>query len=344
MNRKSHYVFLGAGVTLLAVLGAFVFLLTPTQADNAFPASVSQPQKEAILAVASGKESVEAKTEETDITFAPEQADNNPQTDKPLSTPVSEEGEFVPELSTVENPETDLDQISHQISTLVAKNESALLGKPGWFYEKHENYAPLKYASNTGDIYGIPVTTLLGTDTTTHEEWYGVDPQGYFEQKIGRSIDANGITRTRWAITNGYFVTLEFVGVTEFAISPQPEARQKAPLGDGFDDYLAMFQGAGAKVIAWYDNDLYIVTMTTMYDEPYTNILGELVSSDQTKYGFNLDTGAIQLFEVTYQTSDSDGEWIVLERSVLLEQRLVESLPAEVAQALQQASALTEGN
>lgn len=341
MKRKSQYVLLGAGVTLLAVLGAFVLLLTPTRAYNPFPSSANKPEKDEILDVALEKESAGAESEGNDIRLAPADLNDSARTDQQLSTPISEAANFVPALSTAENPETNIAQILHQISILVAKNESSLFGKAGWLYEKHEHYMPLKYASNTGEIYGIPVSDLLGSDTVTREEWFGIDPQGYYEQKVGRTIDANGITRTKWAIANGYFVSLELVGVTDFAMHPE-QSGYHPPLGGDFSDYVAMFQGEGAKVMAWYDNDLYIITMTTRYAEPYTNVVGELVQSQETKYGFNLDTGAIQLFEVTYQTSDN--EWVVLERSLLLEQRIVEGLPTEVDQALQQASMLTKGN
>jgi hypothetical protein len=95
-------------------------------------------------------------------------------------------------------------------------------------------------------------------------------------------------------------------------------------------------------ITAWYDADQYVVVFTRINDEPKMNVVGELVQSKQTKYQFNLETGAIQLFEVTYQTTN--GEWVVLERSLLLEQRVVENLPSEAVQALNKASMLTEGN
>ncbi len=335
MQRKFQYILMGAGLTLFVILGALTFLLSPAQASHSSDVTANEPITNTKVTLNEERPSTTSTTSTTTNTTV---ALNE---QLPLAA-APEEKANSSGLSTPENPETDVTKILEQIRILVEKNEANLFGKPGWLYEKHEYYSPLKYVSNTGDIYGIPVTELYGTDTVTNEEWYEIDAQGYFQQKVGHMTDANGTIRNQWATTNGQFIALSLVGVTEHAIRPA-DTINKPPLGSDFPAYLEMVQSEKqTSITAWYDADQYVVVITKVNDEPKMNIVGEFVQGKQTKYQFNLETGAIQLFEVTYQTAN--GEWIILERSLLLEQSVVENLPPEAMQALNEASTLTEEN
>ncbi len=331
MQRKFQYVLMGAGLTLLVIFGALTLLLPPAQASNSFSVPADDPR-------ANEKTSdvtIEDRTSSPEIRVV-----ENLQTNGNISETISKETDSRPELSTKENPETDIAKIIEQLGMLAEKNEARLFGEPGWLYVKHESYWPLKYMSNTGDIYGIPVTELYGTDTVTHEEWYEVDAQGYFQQKIGQITDANGITRNQWAISNGYFIALSLNDATEQAISPHTTNSSALPVASDFSTLLEMAQNEGHTITAWYAADQYVLVYTKTLDEPKTNYAGELVQRSQVKYQFNLETGAIQLFEVTDQLTN--GEWIVKERSVLLEQYMVENLPTAVEQTLNEAATLVE--
>jgi hypothetical protein len=322
-RRKFQYVLMGAGLTLFVILGALI-LLSPAQASHSSDQTANEPVKD------TGETTNEERPSTTTVALSEE---------RPAVAELEEKDDR-PNLGTPENPETDIAKILEQIRILVEKNETNLFGKPGWLYEKHEHYLPLKYTSNTDDIFGIPVTDLYGTDTVTREEWYKIDAEGHFQQKVGQTTDANGIIRTQWAKTNGQFVSLELVGVTEHAIRPA-DTINNPPLGSDLPAYLEMVETKRTtSVAAWFQTDQYVVAIKDT--ESFVNMIDELIQSTQIKYQFNLETGAIQLFEVTQQTSD--GEWVVFERSLLLEQTVVEDLPPGAAQALSEASALTGGN
>lgn len=327
MQKKFRYSLIGGGLIFIAALGSLFPLLAPVRAGNSSNAFANElTNTKPTTNIVSEAQLV---TQEFSTTA-------NLETSINISTSKSEDD--YPALPTEADPETDISKILEQTRMLVEKNEANLFGKPGWLYEKHEHYWPLRYASNTGEIYGIPVTELFGSDTVTREEWYEIDEQGYFRQKVGQTTDAGSVIRTQWAVTGGQFISLELVGVTEQAIHPA-DSVNKPPLGSDFPAYLEMVQSEKqTNITAWYDTDQYVVVITTVKDEPEMNSAGESIQSTQIKYQFNLETGAIQLFEVSDQTTN--GEWIIRERSLLLEQNIVENLPLNATQILQEASVL----
>ncbi len=334
MQRKFQYMVIGAGLTLLVIFGALTLLLPSTQASN----SANVPANDPGLNTNFLNEELSISTESRSGSTLGMAA--IPETNQDTSEGVSEERGISPELSAVDNPETDVSKILEQIMVFVEKNEANLFGQPGWLYQKHEYYQPLKYVSNTGDIYGISVIDLYGTDTVTHEEWYEVDTQGFFERKIGQMTDTNGVIRNQWAVTNGSFIALSLVNATEEAIRSEHTIRSAIANESDFATLLEMAQEDGQIISAWFEGNQYIVMYTTIYDEPRTNNADEAVQGSQVIYGFNSETGAVELFEVKRQLTS--GEWIVTERHILLEQRMVEELPPILKQKLDEAATLVE--
>lgn len=110
---------MGAGLTLLVVFGALTLLLPPAQASESDSSSVltDDPRANARADILADEKTLAVTTE--DRTISPEiRTVENSQTNENTSEIVSEDIDSRLELSTAENPETDVAKILEQLGRL----------------------------------------------------------------------------------------------------------------------------------------------------------------------------------------------------------------------------------
>lgn len=322
MKNKFQYIMMGSVITLLVIAGAFIlsFRSASADADTSLPvqntSSVSLPSAEV------------SKIETTIFTNAPEK--NTSQVGNLVGeTNASQVGL----LGTDNSPQTDIDEIIKYVTELVTKQEESILGKPGWLHIQDEVFYPVEFRGNGEPALGMTTADLYPDDITISEEWYLVDEQGYYQQRVGHIQTTEGRILQRVVSSDGKTVNL-----TLQAADPNYEkielrfAQEKANLDHNLLYMLQMAKQYETEVSAWYEGGKYIVTFTNWYEEPdkFMNS-GTTVFGSQEKYVLDQNSGAFLSGEFLL----NDGEnWFVLEQTTNLTSEIIEKLPEEAMQSL----------
>lgn len=249
------------------------------------------------------------------------------------------------DLGTLENPVTDVTKIIAQVKALAEIYQANVLGKAGWFYHRYENYIPVEFLTNTGEIDGIPVAELHPDDTMIRQECLLIDVNGQSSQKVGYATDQEGIIRGRWAVTSGKWVNLQLIGATPDAIREAPPRPDRVTY---VEDLVVILEAVQKDPLhsatAWQEDNVYIIVLKARYEPPITvvNINNAISESAQSIYTFDLSSGAIQQIEHVLQ--NVDGNSITSERLTYLEQGYVDELPPTAAQIMNEATTLAGGS
>ncbi|MBX3055615.1 MAG: hypothetical protein KF770_04000 [Anaerolineae bacterium] len=336
VQRKFQYILMGAGLTLVVVLGTLAILLLPAQASNTIGVRTNEQSAATRLVVeqptadvVSGNEHVEVIYTATDVEVAQPVVVNVEE--QPVST----------DLGTVENPVTDVTKIIAQVQALGEIYQANVLGKSGWFYHRYEDYIPVEFLSNTGEIDGIPIAELHPDDTMIRQQWLLIDASGQSSQKVGYATDQEGIIRGRWAVTSGMWVNLHMIGASPDAIREAPPRLDRVTYVEDLIGILeAVQKDPLLSATAWQEDNVYILVLKARYEPPMTfvNINHAIFEGAQSIYTFDLNSGAIQQTEHLLQ--NVDGNFIIGERLTYLEQGYVNELPPTAAQIMNEATTL----
>jgi hypothetical protein len=349
---KLHYVMIGVGITILAMLGGMSLFRQEASATQ----DVTQGKTTVAVATDSvARQEVDVSQGETQVDdeVAPsampvvEEQKEAKSMDAERPSPAPNSGHSLSsDLGTVENPETDVDKIMAQLDGLLTTYETSVLGQPGWLYSKYQDFLPAEFRSNTGRVFGVPVSELYPDDQMIQEQWFYVDASGYYTKHVGHMVDKDGVIRLRGALVDGFDVNLTLKEVTSEAVSQVDMVPRKFHLDGGVQVALASIQegrtGESAEDFmatktsearAWREDGQYVVVIESVYDEPSGRGPSEepLIGA-QLKYAFDLDTGALQYSEASYKTIH--GEWFTFERITILALELIDELPAAARQTL----------
>lgn len=331
MKSTFQYVLLGVGLIFLTIGGALFLGGEEAKAiDESTNLSLARAPKVAPREVASGENR------------EPEQIEvRSSSSDAPPVEQRSTEGNEISFQATADNPVTDIDTITLQVSELITKYEQQFPGETGWFYRKVEHYSPPEYHSNTGEIFGVPVEGTRPEATMFKEQWFLIDETLHYDRQVGHDTDQQSIVRNRWAITDGMFVHLTYVDATEHAVSEAVPREYRRVSWDGMLELLNVATEHGGTVEAWRDGDEYMLVMNQTNEEP---IQLELVNvsaiGTQKEWVIDLASGAIKSQTTSIQTEDSS--WVIHERKVTLVEGMVEQPPAEALQTLQEAAQIVQ--
>ncbi len=333
-QRTFQFILMGAALTLVVVLGVFAILLPPAQASSARTNEQSavtslevEPLTEAD--VISGNDHTEVINTATDVEVA-----------QPVEVTVVDHPAGAG-LGTLENPVTDVTQIIAQVQALGEKYQANVLGKSGWFYHRYENYIPVEFLTNTGEIDGIPIAELHPDDTMIRQEWLMIDASGQSSQKVGYATDQEGTIRGRWAVTSGKWVNLQLIGADPDAIREAPPRPDRVTYVEDLVGILeAVQKDPLLSATAWQEDNVYTIVLKARFEQPMTfvNINNAIFEGEQSIYRFDLGSGAIQQTEHVLQ--NVDGNSITGDRVTYLEQSYVEELPPTAAQIMNEATTL----
>lgn len=333
MSRKFHAFSVAAICMLLAIWGTLTFSSLSAQVDEDKTMTTGN-LGEAMMAQAT---LVVARPLPPPLFPTQVTEEGKVVVERPSATP-----EPTPDLGTAENPQTDPDKIFAEVKAFIEQYDAAIVGQSGWFYVRDEDYQPKEILhSNTGFIDGFPVEQLYPDETMIGEEWYWVDAEGNYEQKVGYTTDQTGAIRLGVAITDGKIVFFPFARVTSEGIHEQPPLLSITlgePTVTYFDEILHHSQSSAQ---AWREDNSYVVFINHDQSPHKTdNIEDFTIVGGQIKCWFDLTSGAIQRYESVLR--EADGRLLINERVTYLERQYVAELPPEAAQLLEEAVQLIE--
>jgi hypothetical protein len=327
MSRKFHVLSVAAVLILLVVWGVLTYSLSSAQVNK--PTSNEFGQANNGLATL-----VVARPLSTPLAPTPAFVENEIVVERPSATP-----EPTPNLGTAENPETDPDKIFAQVKVLVERYDNTVVGQAGWFYRRSESSSPPELMSNTGEIFGVPVSELNPGGTLLGHEWLLVDVNGEYDQSVLYNTDQAGTIRGGLVNINGKSVHFPFARITSEAIYDQPPIRSIA-LGETTINYFKeVLPLPNNSVTAWREGNSYILVLN--YDTSAFKLWDNsdvLVVGGRTQYWFDLTSGAIQQHESYLR--DAEGNFIFQEHGTNLGWEYVTELPSEATALLEEAAQL----
>jgi hypothetical protein len=328
MKGKFQYIMVGALMTLFAISAAFIFSLQHTSAQGSPPA-LEQQTEPTSLPTATASATAVIETANTAEALDPVLAAESSLSD--AAQPASP--------GTAENPQTNLDEIADYAAKLTSIYEESILGKPGWLHIQLEEYLPVEFRGNGEPAPGLTMAELYPDEVTILEDWYLIDEQGYYQQRVGHTRTVDGQILQRVVTANG-----ESVNLTIQAVDPTYEkevlrsVNDKVPLQIYSIPYLLQTarEYKKSEVRAWLEDDKYMITVTFWYEELDKLMNTEtLIYGTQNKYTIEANTGTVLSVELLL----NDGKtWILHSqmRNYLVE--LVDKLPEEAQQTLTTAS------
>ncbi len=324
MKGKFQYVLFGAVMTLLAISAALVFSLQRTSAQVSPPIPEQQTKP------------ISLPTVTASVTAVIETANTAEALDPVLSTESSlSDTAQTPSPGTAENPQTNLDEIADYAAKLTSIYEESILGKPGWLHIQVEEYLPVEFRGNGEPAPGLTMAELYPDEVTILEDWYLIDEQGYYQQRVGHTRTVDGQILQRVVTANG-----ETVNLTIQAVDPTYEkevlrsVQDKVPLQIYTIPYLLQTarEYKKSEVSAWLEDGKYVITVTFWYEELDKFMNTEtLIYGTQGKYTIDANTGTVLSVELLL----NDGKtWFLHSqmRNYLVE--LVEKLPEDAQQTL----------
>lgn len=322
MKHKFQYIMVGSLITMLVIAGAFTLLFRSTSADATTPLPVQD-------APVASLPSAEVSKPETTV-FINEPEEITSQSENLIREANTSQ---VGLLGTDNNPQTDIDEITKYVTELVTKQERAILGKPGWLHIQDEIFYPVEFRGNGEPAPGMSVADLYPHDVTISEEWYLVDEQGYYQQRVGHIQTTEGHILQRTVTSDGELVNLTIQEANpSYEKSELQFVQEKVNLDHNLLYMLQMAKQHETEVSAWHEDDRYIVTFTGWYEEPDKFMNFEtIIFGFQDKYVLDQNSG----FFLSSEHLLNDGEnWFVLEKITNLNSEIIEKLPEEAAQSL----------
>jgi hypothetical protein len=166
MQRKFQYIMLGAGLTLLVLIGTFAFLSEQAQAGVIPPKTVDPID-----------ETVTTNTDRVREQNRIERANtNNPLEADYIVGEKLPEREVTKELETIDDPLTETEIIIQTVTEFAQKQEESLLGKSGWIHVVTQPHAPEDqrgsnsvHIGSTGEVVS---RDELVPDSAQFETWY----------------------------------------------------------------------------------------------------------------------------------------------------------------------------
>jgi hypothetical protein len=328
MKGKFQYVLFGAVITLFVISGALMFSLQRTAAQvsppileqHTEPTSLPEPTASATAVIETAN-----TTEALDPALSVESSLSD---DAQTSSP-----------GTAENPQTNLDEIADYAAKLTSIYEESILGKPGWLLIQVEEYEPVEFRGNGEPAPGLTTTELYPDDITIFEDWYLIDEQGYYQQRVGHTRTIDGEILQRVVTANG-----ESVNLTIQAADPNYEkevlisVQNKVPLQIYTIPYLLRTaqEYKKSEVRAWHEDGKYVIMFTYWDEEPAKFMNTEtLIYGSQYKYTIDANTGV--LLSMDFLLNDGTS-WFLHTHVRNYWVELVDKLPEDAQQTLTTAS------
>ena len=324
MKGKFQYILFGAVITLLVIGGAFAFSLQPTTANESRATLEQQTEP------ASPPDSISATTITTDTT-------NETETVEPVilvNTSVNDNDDAeVASPGTVENPQTNIDEITKYVTTLITKQQSSIFGSSGWLHLQDEEYMPVQFRGSGEPAPSLTIADLHPNDTTILENWYFLDKQGNSQQRVFHTRTPEGQILQRVVTTKGQITNLTLQDA-----DPNYEKTESNPLQEKIElhyNILYMLQVAkelGSEVNAWSENGKYIITITDWFNESKNYMNFEVpIWGYQSKYIIDEKTNTFFLRE---NTAFDGKNWFIHERITRLNLEIIKELPTEANYSL----------
>jgi hypothetical protein len=214
------------------------------------------------------------------------------------------------------NPMTDSALIVSTVKELAGRQETALLGKPGWIYVRRIEVASDEqkqgeYGSPSGA--SIPFAELVPAQTPIFEGWSHVDETGLYHEALGLVLSPNGTIHQHSILYDGTWthLTLRDNGF------PQEQYRSshsviKVHLPASYTaQWLAEIVNLDNITLTAYQlGEQYTVVKESIYKEPFRLGSSEQPGlpapavGDKTTYIFDMQTGQLLSEEVYYILED----------------------------------------
>lgn len=329
MKGKFLYILFGAAITLFAISGVLVLSLQRAAAQT--NSSISEQQTEptplpepTAAAVATIMEAV-----------------NTTETVDPAAAAKSslEDAAQTPFLGTAENPQTNIEEIREYAAKLTTIYEASILGKPGWLHLQYEEYEPVEFRGNGQPASGLTVADLYPDDVTIFEDWYLIDEQGFYQQRVGHTRTIDGEILQRMVTANG-----EIVNLTIQAADPNYEKQSlisiqdKVPLNIYGIPYLLQTaqEYKRSEVYAWQKDGKYMIVFTYWNEKPDKFMNTEtIIYGSQYIYTIDANTGVFLSSDFLLNDGTS---WFLHTQNKNFLVELMEKLPEDAQQTLTTAS------
>lgn len=338
MQRKFQYIMLGAGLTLLVLIGAFAFLSEQAQAGATSAKSVDPIAETVTTNTDYARE--QSRTESND---APIEADHI------ASEKLSErEAANIKELETMDDPLTETEVIIQTVTEFVQKREESLLGKSGWIHVVTQPHAPEEergsnsvHIGSTGEV--VPRDELV-PDSAQFETWYHVDETGVYNEAMSLVTSPDGVIHQQSVLVDNQWLnlTLRAKSVTQSEyMTNNPSNEIALPAVTAANSLNEMTNWENVSLRAQAENGLYVVSAEQTFEKPVEDvILAEPVLAGKQVFTFDAETGQLLMNESHLQLSD--GTWILREKWTYSTTEFVRELPASAAEVFSDAMRLLE--
>lgn len=348
MNHKSKYMMLGAGITLLAVFGAFLVLFSQVQASVPTPNNDAQAVKDedSKQSIVSRPQKPEAQTGNSTNEVAVTSSEET-KTQESNGVPINEETVTVnPILEQVTPSETNEDDprvIATVLFALAEKQEKALFNQTGWLHIQEENYVPTAFRGNGSTE--MPMSTLFPEDNAFFENWFHVNEKGIVSESLHYITSPDNTITQQSIFADGRLanLTAKSAGLNQDQYESRPGSMKIHQLTRSYAELIESMATWNGDFAASLNGDgYYVVSFTQHYPDGLVDWrFSEPVMASTTTYTFDSETGHTISIEGQLLVSDT---WIVSEQTQYLKIETVLDLSSDVAQIFAQSlAALQEG-
>lgn len=330
MQRKFQSIILGAGLTILVLIGAFVLLSEQVQ-GSAIPSKATAPITD-IVAVNTNNVSEQSPVSNNGNLLEVDDAAS----------------EKLLERETAYSPLTEVDIIIQTVAEFVQKQKENLLGKSGWIHVVAQPYVLEEqrgsnslYVGSTGEVIS---SDKLVPDSAQFETWYRVNETGIYNEAISLVTSPNGVIHQQSVLVGNQWLnlTLKARGVTQSEYSTNnPSNEIVLPVVTAANILNDMSTWENVNLQAQVENGVYVVSADQTFAEPLEDaILAKRVLVGRQIFTFDAKTGQLLMTESHLQIDD--GTWILRERWTYSTTEFDSELPAIVAEIFSDSMSMVE--
>lgn len=315
MQMKPKSLLLTIGVTTLLLLAAAAIWMKQSQPE---PVAAALPASD-IVAPMSSSQPV------ADVAVVQQLAPN------PASPP------------SIHNQQTAVDPTAHilqTVSELATKQETAVLGQPGWVHVQSSLIIAEEMGSDTYHLANsdqtIPMSQLV-PESPRFENWYQVDATGQYAHGLGLVRSTNGAIHQQTLFTGGQWTNLTLAELNNSALQNSAVSKTNELILPSRAALHALQEQAdwrGVTLTAELDAGQYRVTAVQQYETPLENaiFMPEPVIGARETFVFDNQTGFL-----LWRQSEAwlqSGNWLPLENETYTAVAWHAALPTELAAQL----------
>jgi hypothetical protein len=325
LTNKFQYILFGAGITLLAILGAFTLLFSGVQAgESIYGAADDNPPQQLVSEMKEQSNVAPPVFNEGEVL----PTDN----DVLISERTTYEFEFP---GTIDAPETNISVIVHIVKELARKQEELLLGQVGWLQVIMHSFIPANQRVVEAEVYLGPDISVrheaIIPQSPQYEFWYHLNEAGSYDEAIGRIMDLDGKVYQESILIEGRWANLTFRDLGVPAKGYIVPHSTTPPLGISQEaNFLEIASTwTGTSMEAYQNNGQYKVTVYEMYEEPVNDmILQDLVMGLRQTMVFDMKSGHYLSKETEILLKDNT--WVLRERWDFPTAAFFKELPEEL--------------